>query len=87
MYIINVHLEKTGEKIWQFDITTGMGTRSGLEAVAFTKDGGFIVGGFSHKEDEEWPNYKSGGAIDSGKPILIKYSKAIAESSSVSSSK
>ena len=64
-----------------------MGTRSGIESIAFTKDGGFIVGGFSHKEDEEWPHYKSGGAIDSGIPLLIKYSKETADATSMANSK
>ena len=48
-YVIKLDA-KTGQKIWSFDIRNDAGAlageRSGFESVAFTEDGGFIVGGF-----------------------------------------
>ena len=42
----------TGAKLWEFDYNTGSGTRSGFETVHFTADGGFIVGGFTHRQEQ-----------------------------------
>merc|ERR1712037_110016 len=64
---------------------TASGTRSGFETIHFTSDGGFIVGGFSHRVDKEMPGFKSGGQVDQGRPVMHKFSAQVANSDSVSS--
>ena len=82
-YVVKLDVE-TGNLIWEFDFTSGSGVRSGFETIHFTSDGGFIVGGFSHREWEEHPYFKSGGQVDNGRPVLHKFSAEIANSASVS---
>ena len=43
---------QTGQTIWDFDYTSGSGNRSGFETIHFTEDGGFIVGGFTHRDSK-----------------------------------
>lgn len=74
----------TGSKIWEFDFNTNAGTRSGFETVHFTADGGFIVGGFTDRAGTNFPGFKSGGQIDEGRPVLHKFSAALANASSAS---
>ena len=71
----------TGAEIWQISMDTteaNMSLRSGYETVAFTADGGFIAGGFADYDGSEFPPFKSGGQVDSGKPIFQKFSAAVA---------
>ena len=50
----------------------------------FTADGGFIVGGFTDRAGTNFPGFKSGGQIDEGRPVLHKFSAALANASSAS---
>lgn len=54
------------------------GDRSGYESVQFTSDGGFIAGGFANRFGG-MPHFKSGGAVDDGRPIFEKFSPEIAQ--------
>jgi hypothetical protein len=75
----------TGAEIWkiQFPETdAGVGNKSGFESVAFTADGGFIAGGFANYENN-FPFFKSAGAVDNGNPIMQKFSKATADASTM----
>ena len=78
---------KTGAQIWSFVMPTGsgFGLRSGYETIAFTQDGGFIVGGFAANPETEFPAFKSGGTVDSGKPMLQKFSAATASAATMAS--
>lgn len=71
-----------GSKVWEMSYGSG----SGAETVAFTSDGGFVIGGYL---DSETPlkeqNFKSGGQIESGTPIIAKISKADADGSTAPS--
>jgi len=82
-YVAKIDIN-TGELIWDFDFKTSSGTRSGFETIHFTSDGGFIVGGFSHRADVEMPGFKSGGQVDQGRPVMHKFSAQVASSASVS---
>ncbi|CAG5109849.1 Oidioi.mRNA.OKI2018_I69.chr2.g4330.t1.cds [Oikopleura dioica] len=75
----------TGATIWEFDYTTGAGTRSGFETLHLTSDGGFIVGGFINRVDTEKPGFKSGGQVDQGTPVMHKFSASLAAASSAGS--
>ena len=80
-YVVKLN-GNTGALVWEFDFLSGSGQRSGFETIAFTSDGGFIVGGFSHmgwESGSKFPGFKSGGQIESGRPILHKFSKAVAD--------
>ena len=70
----------TGEKIWEITMPSGglFGDRSGYESVEFTSDGGFIAGGFANRFGN-MPQFKSGGAVDDGRPIFEKFSPEIAQ--------
>ena len=57
----------------------------GFETLHLTSDGGFVVGGFINRGNSEYPTFKSGGQVDDGTPVLMKFSNTIASSSSVSS--
>ena len=75
-YVVKLNAQ-TGELIWSFTMPTGhqkFGHRSGYETIAFTQDGGFIVGGYGTRQDSTFPNFKSGGTVDDGQPILQKFS-------------
>ena len=66
----------TGQKIWSFDIRNDSGAlagdKSGFETVRFTKDGGFIVGGFIRRTEPGFPDFRSAGAIDNGVPVRVR---------------
>lgn len=74
----------TGQEIWSFEMPTG-GTlggtskQSGFESIAFTKDGGFIAGGWGRHHSNGWPAFKSGGQVEFGTPIFQKFSKNVAK--------
>ena len=82
-YILKLDI-KTGKQIWELDIGPDSGniagSRSGFETIAFTKDGGFIVGGFFRKINPEFPPFKSQGQVDDAHPIVHKFSTKLAES-------
>ena len=61
------------------------GDRAGYETVAFTADGGFIVGGFGNAASTEFPHFKSGGQVAEGTPILEKFSAATASAATMAS--
>jgi len=74
-----------GEIIWEMNHEA----ESGAETVAFTSDGGFIIGGYLDNEaDIIEHNFKSGGQIDgeNAKPFIAKVSAADAAGSSAPSS-
>ena len=76
----------TGAEMWkiQFPETdAGVGNKSGFESIAFTADGGFIAGGFANYQGN-FPFFKSAGAVDSGNPIMQKFSKTTADASTMS---
>lgn len=70
----------TGSKIWEIVMPTndGMGGKSGYETVEFTADGGFVVGGWANSDSGEFPSFKSGGQVDTGKPMFQKFSSSVA---------
>lgn len=56
------------------------GTGSGVETVAFTSDGGFVVGGYTGDSTPiKEMFFKSGGQLEAGAPFVGKVSKADAE--------
>lgn len=62
-------------------------TNAGLESVAFTSDGGFVVSGFTNSAlGIDDMGFKSGGQIDEGLPFFGKISASDAASSSAPSS-
>ena len=82
-WVVKVDVE-TGSKVWEFDLSNEFGgTRSGYETVAFTADGGFIVGGFGKYEGDTFPPSKSGGQVEAGVPIIEKFSVDIANANSL----
>jgi len=63
------------------------GTGSGAETVAFTSDGGFVVGGFIDTSQAiSELNFKSGGQVEAATPFIGKISAADAAGSSAPSS-
>ena len=70
----------TGQQVWEITMPSGglFGDRSGYESVQFTSDGGFIAGGFANRFGN-MPHFKSGGAVDDGRPIFEKFSPEIAQ--------
>ena len=57
---------KTGAEIWTMLLPTtqtNIGKKSGYETIAFTEDGGFIVGGYCKYTSEEFPFFKSSGQV------------------------
>lgn len=63
--------EDDGAKIWEMTYVTG----SGAETVAFTSDGGFVVGGYVNSNTSaDSMNFKSGGQCEDGQPFLGKIS-------------
>ena len=71
-----------GSIVWEMNY----GTASGVETVAFTSDGGFVVGGFIDSNDGvSGMHFKSGGQVESGKPFIGKISKADADGTSAPS--
>ena len=85
-YVVKLNAQ-TGAQIWSFLMPTGagFGARSGYETIAFTQDGGFIVGGYGTAFDTAFPNFKSGGSVDEAYPILQKFSAATASASTMGS--
>ena len=83
-YIVKLNA-LTGAVIWSTLLPTDatFGVRSGYETIAFTQDGGFIVGGYSNHPWTEFPSFKSGGQLDNGTPILQKFSAATASAASM----
>ena len=71
-----------GQKIWETQSPQNeamFGQRSGYESIVFTSDGGFVAAGFAdYANPSEFPNFKSGGQVDSGSPIYQKFSAAVA---------
>lgn len=58
-----------GAIVWEMTY----GTMSGVETVAFTSDGGFVVGGYL--DTSYLPEgYKSGGQVENGTPFVGKIS-------------
>jgi len=74
----------TGAEIWSIEMPTGnkdglsKNKQSGYESVAFTSDGGFIVGGWANHEGG-WPAFKSGGQVEFGNPLFQKFSAEVAK--------
>ena len=62
-----------------------IGKRSGYESVAFTQDGGFVVAGYANYKNTEFPFFKSSGQVDSGNPLLEKFSASVANADSMDS--
>ena len=86
-YIVKLNAS-TGAKIWEVAFPTtdsAIGVRSAWETIEFTEDGGFIVGGFANYKANEFPFFKSSGQVDTGNPLIEKFSKEIAESNSMRS--
>ena len=57
---------KTGSEIWTLLLPTtqtNIGKKSGYETIAFTADGGFIVGGYCKYTSAEFPFFKSSGQV------------------------
>lgn len=68
-----------GTIVWEME----HGTASGAETVAFTSDGGFVVGGFTDTTQAlNELNFKSGGQVESATPFIGKISAADAAASS-----
>lgn len=67
--------------------STTSGYNSAFETVAFTSDGGFVVGGVLNTEDSmEELLFKSSGIITAGTPYMAKITAADAAASSAPSS-
>lgn len=78
-------LATNGEIIWEMNHEA----ESGAETVAFTSDGGIIIGGFLDNEVDAINNYfKSSGQVDgeNAKPFIAKISAADAGGSSAPTS-
>jgi hypothetical protein len=75
---------RTGKTIWTYEVQCVKDC--GFESVAFTKDGGFVVGGWRRDcgtlGTDQCLMYgmKSGGFVDSGLGVVQKFSRAFAES-------
>ena len=58
---------KTGAEIWTMllplDDNT-IGKKAGFETIAFTSDGGFVVGGYCRYSAQEFPFFKSSGQVE-----------------------
>ena len=57
---------KTGAEIWTMLLPTtqsNIGKKAGYETIAFTSDGGFIVGGYCKYTAAEFPFFKSSGQV------------------------
>ena len=79
---------QSGSTVWQFELgndATWAGAKSGYETIAFTEDGGFVVGGFGKFQEEGFPAFKSGGQVEQATPIIQKFSAETASATSVSS--
>ena len=76
--VITKLLESDGSVVWEMNYGSG----AGVETVAFTSDGGFVVGGYidSKLELAEYI-FKSGGQITQGTPFLGKISATDAAAS------
>ena len=74
----------TGAVIWEIEMPTNnsdglsKSKQSGYESIGFTKDGGFIVGGWADHEGG-FPSFKSGGQVDMGYPIFQKFGANVAK--------
>lgn len=71
----------TGAEIWNTTLSvsdTQFGSNSGLETIAFTDDGGFIVGGYAKGQNKLFPTFKSGGQVEDGLPMMQKFSASVA---------
>ena len=76
---------QSGSTVWQFELgndNTWAGAKSGYETIAFTEDGGFVVGGFGKFEEEGFPAFKSGGQVEVATPIIQKFSPQTAGATS-----
>ena len=83
-WVVKIDVQ-SGTTVWQFELPnteSWAGTKSGYETIAFTEDGGFVVGGFGNFEEEGFPAFKSGGQVEMAKPIIQKFSAAIADAPS-----
>jgi len=75
-------LSPDGAKVWDRTYPDSQAGKAGaLESVTFTQDGGFVVSGFTNS-DERDPVFKSSGQAGSGRPVLMKFTKDDASSSS-----
>ena len=75
-----------GSTIWETtmpETEANMGNKSGYESIKFTSDGGFIVGGFANFDETGFPSFKSGGQVDRGNPIYQKFSKTVADATTM----
>ena len=76
----------SGAMIWEFSLgntATAFGAKSGYETIAFTSDGGFVVGGFGGYTNGDFPTFKSGGQLDNGTPIMEKFDSTVASAASM----
>ena len=86
-YIKKLDVE-TGAEIWNTTLATNnatFGEKSAFETIAFTSDGGFVVGGYANGTATGFPNFKSGGQVEAGVPIIQKFAKSVAEAKKLNS--
>ena len=86
-YIKKLDVE-TGAEIWNTTLATNnatFGANSAFETIAFTSDGGFVVGGYANGTESGFPNFKSGGQVEGGVPIMQKFAKNVAEAKKMNS--
>ena len=86
-YIKKLDVE-TGAEIWNTTLATNnatFGEKSAFETIAFTSDGGFVVGGYANGTATGFPNFKSGGQVEAGVPIMQKFAKSVAEAKKLNS--
>jgi len=74
-----------GALVWKMSYSAS--SSNGVESVAFTSDGGFVVGGFvgSASPSSEF-TFKSGGQVEDGNPWVGKVSAADAAGSTTPAS-
>ena len=76
MHIVKLQASD-GELVWEMDYDSG----SGVEGVAFTSDGGFVVTGYTENPEPITElGFKSGGQLTEAAPFVGKISAADAES-------
>lgn len=69
--------ESDGSIVWEMEYNPTSGKGAGAETVAFTSDGGFVIGGFIDTEDGIADMiFKSSGIVTSGTPFIGKISAA-----------